>query len=387
VFTSRLLAFNQAGGCRAAGVRPIDDLLRRPPFCAAAGIAGVQSQLVLSIHLAGDLVFRSKLSPFMGDKYAAAAVRFSFLRRLFQLVLRPSMAAKLTVLIPCKDERRNIRPCIESVQAIADEVLIADSGSTDGTLDIVNEIGGCRVIEREFVNFADFKNWAIPQAKHPWVLLVEADERVTPELAKEVRRVLDLAPRDKDGYWIDRANHFLGHRIRHCGWNSDAVIRLFRRECRYRTGGINIEHTEVELPPARVGRLKHPLMHYTTWSTDHYLKKNIRYAHSGALHFQERGRRPGALAMLTRAPLRFLQLYFLRLGFLDGMPGFQVCMHTAYYSFLKQAKYWEMHYGLAQPDPEADRGLAADDQERILSFAQPQTAGEKPEVKQRRRAA
>jgi glycosyltransferase involved in cell wall biosynthesis len=291
------------------------------------------------------------------------------------------------VLIPCKDERRNIRPCIESVQAIADEILIADSGSTDGTLDIVREIGGCRVIEREFVNFADFKNWAIPQAKYSWVFLLEADERVTPELAEEVRGILAAPPGNKDGYWIDRSNHFLGHRIKHCGWNSDAVIRLFRRECRYRTRGINIEHTEVELPSPRVGRLKHAMMHYTTWSTDHYLKKHIRYAHSGALHFQESARRPSALAMLTRAPLRFLQLYFLRLGFLDGMPGFQVCMHTAYYSFLKQAKFWEMHYGLTQPDPEAQLEVSDDEKERILSFAQMQSSSEISEAKPQRRAA
>jgi glycosyltransferase involved in cell wall biosynthesis len=297
------------------------------------------------------------------------------------------MAAKLTALIPCKDERRNIRPCIESVQAISDEILIADSGSTDGTLDIVREIGGCRIIEREFVNFADFKNWAIPQAQHEWVLLVDADERVTPELAQEIRDVLETPPADKDGFWIGRANHYLGYRIKHCGWNTDDVIRLFRRECRYRTHGINIEHTEVELPPRHVGRLKHPFMHYTTWSAEHYIRKHIRYAHFGALHFQERGRQPSALAMITRAPLRFLQLYFLRLGFLDGLPGFQVCMHTAYYSFLKQAKHWEMHYGLAQPDPEADRAGGDEDAGRILSFDQKRASSEASKGKQKRQAA
>jgi (heptosyl)LPS beta-1,4-glucosyltransferase len=89
----------------------------------------------------------------------------------------------LTVLIPCKNERLNIKDCIESVRGIADEILIADSGSTDGTLEIVRGLGGCRIIEREYVNSANFKNWAIPQAKHEWVLVVDADERVTPELA------------------------------------------------------------------------------------------------------------------------------------------------------------------------------------------------------------
>src|SRR6185295_2095577 len=110
----------------------------------------------------------------------------------------------VTVLIPCKNERMNIRPCIEPARLVADEILVADSGSTDETMDIVREIGGCRLIEREFVNYTDFKNWAIPQASHPWVLVVDADERVTPELAAEIRRVIRHAPDDVDGFWVPR---------------------------------------------------------------------------------------------------------------------------------------------------------------------------------------
>ena len=98
------------------------------------------------------------------------------------------MSAKLTALIPCKNERANIRACIESVRPLADEILVADSGSTDGTLDIVRRTPGCRLIEREFIGFSSFKNWAIPQARHPWVLIVDADERVSPR--GQVRIVL-----------------------------------------------------------------------------------------------------------------------------------------------------------------------------------------------------
>jgi hypothetical protein len=136
-----------------------------------------------------------------------------------------------------------------------------------------------------------------------------------------------------------------------------------------------------------VGRLKHPFMHFTTWTTDHYLHKHIRYAHFGVLNFEDQGRKPSVLALLTRAPIRFLQLYIFRLGFLDGLAGFQVCMHTAYYSFLKQAKHWELHYGHAQPDPEADRGTGEEEAGRILSFTQAQNSSEVPEAKQQRRAA
>ena len=100
------------------------------------------------------------------------------------------MSQKLTVLIPCKNERKNIRPCIESIREIADEILVADSGSTDGTLDIVQDIGGCRIIEREYVYSADLKNWAIPQASYPWVFLLDADERVSADLAQDILRKL-----------------------------------------------------------------------------------------------------------------------------------------------------------------------------------------------------
>src|SRR6476646_2697115 len=115
------------------------------------------------------------------------------------------MKTKLTVIIPCKDERRNIRPCIESARLVADEVLIADSGSTDGTLDIVREMGGCRIIEREYITPSDFKNWAIPQASHEWVLIVDADERVTPELIEEIRLLFAFPP-PCDGYSVRRDN-------------------------------------------------------------------------------------------------------------------------------------------------------------------------------------
>jgi glycosyltransferase involved in cell wall biosynthesis len=277
------------------------------------------------------------------------------------------VTAKLTVLIPCKDERRNIRACIESVQAIADEILIADSGSTDGTLEIVREIGGCRIIEREYVNSANFKNWAIPQARHEWVLIVDADERVTPQLTAEIRQVLESPRANKDGYWIPRANHYLGYPIKHCGWNSDDVIRLIRRdEGRYESRWV---HAEVDLPASRLAKLKQPLLHYTMWDSDHYLYKLNRYAGWGALNLRDAGKRPSLLAMITRAPLRFLQLYFLRLGFLDGVAGFQICMHTAYYAFLKQAKLWELQFAVPQPDPECAVNVSVGNMaEPILTF-------------------
>jgi glycosyltransferase involved in cell wall biosynthesis len=188
---------------------------------------------------------------------------------------------KLTVIIPCKNERKNIRPCIASVKLVADEVIVADSGSTDGTLDIVREIGGCRIIEREYINSGNFKNWAIPQAAHPWVLIVDADERVTVPLAVEIGSLLDDVPRH-DGYHIYRANYFLGHRVRHGGWGSDKVLRLFRRDVGRYVG--ESDHAEISVAPGSAGRLRERLEHFTYWTYDQYFQKLRRYTEIGRAH-------------------------------------------------------------------------------------------------------
>jgi glycosyltransferase involved in cell wall biosynthesis len=260
---------------------------------------------------------------------------------------------KLTVLIPCKDERRNIRPCIQSVRGVADEILVADSGSSDATQDIVRSMGGCRLIQREFVGYADFKNWAIPQATHPWVLIVDADERVTDQLAREIRDCLRHTPDNVDAYWILRRNFFMGREIRHCGWNTDDVCRLIRRDrCRY---GARLVHEEIDIHPARTRRLTGRLLHYTVWSYDHYFEKRIHYTRLSAKESWKAGARASFWGMLGRPMLRFLQLYVLRLGFLDGLAGLQVCMLTAYFNtFVRQGRLWELEHGQQQPDPEAD---------------------------------
>lgn len=245
---------------------------------------------------------------------------------------------RLTVLIPCKDERRHIRACIESVQGLADEILVADSGSTDGTLDIVHDLG-CRVIERNYVNSANFKNWAIPQASHEWVLVVDADERVTPALAAEIRRVLATEPRH-DAFELKRDLFFLGRRINHCGVSHNYLVRLFRRgECRYQERRV---HADVVARSGKIGRLRGRMLHYTALDIDHFLSRQQRYSTWAALDAYEAGKRATLLKMLVHAPLRFAQLYLLRGGWRDGRAGLVVCGIMAYYTFLKDAKLWAL---------------------------------------------
>jgi len=267
------------------------------------------------------------------------------------------MENRLTALITCKDEARNIAGCVESLRGLADEILVADSGSTDETLDIVRRLGGCRIIARDHYRYcADFKNWAIPQAEHPWILVVDADERVTPELAREIRELLAGQP-DCHGYRIRFENYFLSRRIRHCGWNTTSAIRLFRSVCRYRDQKV---HADVEVRSGTVGKLHGKFRHYTCTSIAQFVPKLNRYTTLWAQERCARGRRrvrPWEIAL--RPPLRFLQLYVYRLGFLDGLPGLILCANTAYYTLMKLVKLWELQ---RQPFvSEMDRAAASDE--------------------------
>lgn len=258
------------------------------------------------------------------------------------------MTYKLSVVLVCKNEENNIRECIESVQGIADEILVADSGSTDATLEIVDEIGGCRVVEREYVNCRSFKNWAIPQAAHEWVFVIDADERVTPQLAEEIAAVLSGEP-SHDGYWVYRDNHFMGHLTRFGSFHNDNVIRLFRRDLGRYEGAT--DHCEVAISTNRIGYLKGRLMHFTYWSYDVYMQKFHRYTTYQAQVWADAGKRPSFLKLLANGPVRFIRDYIFKLGFLEGKVGLQVCMLAAFYSFMKQARLWELHEARSQPQP------------------------------------
>ena len=241
----------------------------------------------------------------------------------------------ISVLVTTYNEAHNIGDCLAGV-AWAEEILVVDSGSTDGTREIAIR-QGARVVEHPYESAARQKNWAIPQLRHSWVLILDADERVTPPLAAEIREQI-AADGGADGYSIRRESTFLGVRIRHAGWGRDRVLRLFRRDLgRYDDVMV---HESLELR-GREERLREPLLHYTYRSLDDYLEKLGRYTARGAADLRTHGKRVSIATLLWRPPARFLRMYVLQAGFLDGGAGLLLCLLTAYSVWLKYAQRWE----------------------------------------------
>ena len=257
------------------------------------------------------------------------------------------MKQPLTVLVPCKNEELNLRACIESFYDLADEILIADSGSTDFTREIAQQFDKTRLIERDYRTSGDFKNWAIPQARHEWVLIVDADERITPELAEEIQLELSRGPAS-DGYWIYRDNHFMGHPLRYGDARSDKVLRLFHRD-KGRYEGPS-DHGEVRISTRNVGKLKSRMLHYSIWEYDQFFDKLHRYTSLQARQWQEQGRDTSYFKLLVRPALRFFREYILQGAILDGKAGVQTAWLAAFYSFSKQARLWEIKHGRSQAE-------------------------------------
>jgi glycosyltransferase involved in cell wall biosynthesis len=242
---------------------------------------------------------------------------------------------KLSIIVPCGNEQANIAACLESCRPLADELIVVDSFSTDRSVEIARPIAD-RILQHEYVNSAAQKNWAIPQAAHPWVMIVDADERVTPELRDEIEAV--LADPQHDGWYIYRQNHFLGRPIHHCGWNRDRCLRLFARDAgRYQDREV---HADV-VGCRSVGVLRAKLLHHTCTDLAAYLKKHDRYTTWAAGDRAKTTPRVRWHHLALRPAWRFFRQYVLELGFLDGKAGLTICWLAAHSVFMKYAKLWE----------------------------------------------
>lgn len=255
---------------------------------------------------------------------------------------------KLSVCVVAMDEADNIEACLRSAD-FADEWIVVDSHSKDATREIAARCGA-RVIERDWPGHVEQKNFALGAATHDWVLCLDADERVSPELRASILAALDRADVNganvsgatpPAGFEFPRLTKYLGRWIRHGGWYPDVKLRLFRRSVA-RWGGTNPhDHVRVDAGQ-RVERLAGDLHHYSYRTLSDHLRTIDSFTTIAAREKRARGERAGFLTLALRPFGKFLRMYVLKAGFLDGVPGFCVAISGAYYVFLKYAKLREM---------------------------------------------
>ena len=236
---------------------------------------------------------------------------------------------QLSAIIITKDEAGNIADCLDSL-AFCDERIVVDAASSDGTLMIAKQ-KGARVATHSWKGFGPQKNYALSLAQGDWVLSIDADERVTPELAQAIRAAIESGK--ADGYEIPRRNTFCGRVLR----GSDRVLRLFRRDKARFTDDVVHERVVCD---GKVTRLDEPLMHFSATRLEDAIRRIDQYSTLGAEKLAASDRKISALTGLTHGIGTFLRVYLLKLGFLDGAAGFMLAVANAEGAYYRYQKAW-----------------------------------------------
>jgi len=244
------------------------------------------------------------------------------------------MTPRLSAVVITRNESVRIDDCLRSARLIADEIVVVDSGSSDDTVVRARKLAD-KVLARPFDDYASQKNFAVAQASGDWILSLDADERVTPALAAEIRAVIERGGALADVYRIRRRSKIFGRVFRFTGTQDDRPARLFRRGCA-RFEGIIHETLRTEGATADLRRV---LTHDTYADTKDYMTRLNRYTSMEAERFVAERRTPVRGGLCLRPPAMFLKLYLYKLGFLDGLEGFTFSYLSAYYVFLKHAKH------------------------------------------------
>lgn len=240
--------------------------------------------------------------------------------------------AKLAVVILTKNEEANIADAMQSA-SFADEIIVIDSGSTDKTIDIAKEHGGKVLVHSmDDTGFAGQRNFALKHIATEWVLYLDADERITPGLAKEIRQHIAKEPQQAGVF--KRINVVMGQEMHHGVYRPDYTTRLFPKDKVFWEGVVH-EHAVTELSTIR---LKSPAYHYCLTNWEQYFAKFCQYTTLMAEKMQQAGKQTGFLGMHLHALVSFIQAYILKLGFLDGKLGFILCQYQYFYTLTKYVK-------------------------------------------------
>jgi glycosyltransferase involved in cell wall biosynthesis len=248
--------------------------------------------------------------------------------------------ATLSVVVLTLNEERNIDACLASVRW-ADEIIVVDSGSADRTVEIARRHTES-VLSLPWEGYGATKNSAMRSVTSEWVLWLDADERVTPDLQAEITATLGRNDPAVAACSMPRRAYFLGRWIRHSGWYPGRVTRLFRKsKGKFSESRV---HEQLVVDGATLP-LRGDILHYTDPDLDHYFRKFNRYTTLAAEDMAQAGRRSGVADLLIRPPFQFVKMYIMRAGILDGMQGFILAVVSSAYVFVKYAKLWEMRRG------------------------------------------
>lgn len=257
---------------------------------------------------------------------------------------RPTLAVAMIV----KNEAANLRECLESIAGWTDEIVVLDAGSNDNTVDIAREFNARVFVNADWPGFGPQRQMAQSHVQSDWVLWLDADERVTPELRAEILAILQNPPTDTV-FAIPRLSSAFGRFIHHSGWYPGYVLRLYPTAL---TGyDAALVHEKVIVPEhAKVQHLQSDLLHYTYEDIEDYLSKIPHYLVLWAQQQQQRGKRTSMLKAMGHGVACFIRMYFLKAGFLDGAQGFILATFSAYTTFAKYADLW-VRTNSASPKP------------------------------------
>jgi glycosyltransferase involved in cell wall biosynthesis len=247
----------------------------------------------------------------------------------------------ITLVVITKDAEQHLARCLDSVPW-AHEKIVLDSGSSDGTVEMAKR-HGARVVVEEWRGFGPQKQRATDLATTDWIINLDADEALSPELQKEIQTLLaeDMA----DAYALPRLSFHMGRWIRHGGWYPDRQVRLYdRTKARWSTDKL---HEKVEA--LVIGRLKSPILHWVFDDLSDQVMTNDRYSTLGSKKLLDQGRSFRLFYLLVKPWVKFFEVYVWKRGFLDGLPGFVIAVGAGYSVFLKWAKLWEHQQAKRKP--------------------------------------
>ncbi|MBP7280636.1 MAG: glycosyltransferase family 2 protein [Leptospiraceae bacterium] len=249
------------------------------------------------------------------------------------------MTIPISVCIITLNEEDNIGRCLSSLD-FADEIIIVDSGSTDNTLLIAENFPRISFYFRQFDNYINQKNYCKSLARNEWILALDADEEISDQLKQEILSLTNESLKEFSGFFIPRLSFYMGKWIRHGGWYPNYQMRFFRKHKGEFSGFLVHETVFIE---GKTSHFKNPLSHYSYRNISDHLKFIDRYSELCAVEKFKKGKKSGVILAIIEAIWKFISMYFVRFGFLDGKVGLIIAILGSYYNFLKYIKLYEMN--------------------------------------------